>query len=231
MNKKSILILGPSGSGKTFSLKRLINEHGDKVAYINMDGKDQLPFKGKPKIAKFITPADPLELVPGARAIEEMADIEYVIVDTMSHWLRVLEQKYVIESEDSRGAWGKVYQANIGELLHFTNNVSKKTWIFISHVMEGDIENFKTPIKAFVKGSTKSVGIESWFSTVIYTDVTDDPDEPSGVKYRFLVQKTRETTRFSVKTPEDMFPGPYTENNDIMTVLNAIDTYDDDEGI
>ena len=227
-NKKSLLLLGSSGSGKTYSLKRLIQEHGDKVAYIDTDGKAMLPFKGKNKIGKYIVPADPLEVLQGIRRLEEDESIEYIVLDTLSHWLRILEQKHVIESADSRGAWGKVYQAAIQDLLHFANNVSKKSWIFISHTMDGETENFKTPIKAFVKGSTKSVGLESWFSIVIYCEAFDKEDSDTGVGYRFQVEKTKETTNLSVKTPEDMFDSPYVEPNDILLIFDAIDKYDDE---
>lgn len=227
-NKKVILLNGNSGFGKTYSLKRLVQEHGDKVAYIDTDGHNALPFKGKNKIAKYIIPSDPLEVNVGVRAIEKDESIEYVIVDTLSHWLRILEQKHVIESADSRSAWGKVYQAELFKLLDFATHESKKTWIFISHVMEGDIENMQVPIKSFVKGATKSVGIESFFQFVIYANVVECDECPKGIKYRFQVEKTKETTNLSVKTPEDMFAEPFTEDNDIMKVIESIDNYDEE---
>ena len=227
-NKKSILLLGPSGSGKTASIKNLVAEHGDKVAYIDADGKSMLPFKGKNKIAKYIIPKDPLDVLVGIRKLEEDPTIEYIVIDTLSHLLRILEQRHVIESADSRGAWGKVYQAFIQDLLHFANNESKKSWVFISHTMEGDVENFKVPVKAFVKGSTKSLGIESWFSMVVYTSVVDCEECPMGVKYGFQVQKTKDTTNLSVKTPMDMFDEPFVYPNDIMLIFKAIDEYDDE---
>ena len=227
-NKKSVLLLSNSGQGKTYSIKKLVQEHGSKVAYIDADGKSMLPFKGKNKIGKYIVPSDPLEVLQGIRALEQDESIEYIVFDTLSHWLRVLEQKHVIESADSRGAWGKTYQAAIQDLFHFANNESKKSWIFMSHVMEGDLENFKTPMKAFVKGATKSVGIESWFSVVIYVEAFDKEDSETGVGYRFQVQKTKETTNLSVKTPDEMFDGPYVEPNDITLIFDAIDAYDDE---
>lgn len=226
-NKKVLLLNGHSKTGKTYSLKNLILNHGDQVAYIDTDGHHALPFKGKSQVAKYIVPADPLEVNLGVRAIELDDSIEYVIIDTLSHWLRILEQKHVIESADSRSAWGKVYQAELFKLIDFATHESKKTWIFLSHVMEGDIENMRTPIKSFVKGATKAVGIESFFQHVIYTDVVECEECPRGIKNRFQVEKTPETTNLSVSTPEDMFPGPFTEENDIMIVLAAIDAYEE----
>ncbi len=227
-NKKSVLLLGSSGGGKTYAIKKLVQEHGDKIAYIDNDGKSMFPFKGKNKIAKYIVPADPLEVLQGIRALEEDPKIEYIIIDTLSHWLRILEQKHVIESADSRSAWGKTYQAALQDLLHFANNVSTKSWIFMSHTMETEIENFRTPVKAFVKGATKSVGIESWFSVVVYVESFDKEDSDTGVGYRFQVAKTKETIGLSVKTPEGLFPGPYVEPNDILLIFDAIDKYEDE---
>ena len=227
-NKKCVLVNGTSGTGKTYSLKNLIQNHGSEVAYVDTDGKAMLPFRGKNKIGKYIVPKDPLEVLSGIRVLEKDENINYIVVDTLSHWLRVLEQKHVIGSEDSRGAWGKVYQAALQDLLHFANNESKKSWIFLSHVMEGEEKDFRVPVKSFVKGSTKSVGIESWFSIVIYTDVFDDEESETGVGFRFIVNKTKETRNMSIKTPEDMFQGQYLEPNDIMLVFDAIDKYDDE---
>ena len=228
-NKKVLLINGRSSTGKTFSLRRLVQEHGDKIAYIDADGKHALPFKGKKKIAKYVIPKDPLEVPAGLRALEQDDSIEYIIIDTLSHLLRVLEQKHVIASDDSRGAWGKIYQATLYDIIDFATHQSSKTYIFMSHIMEGDIENGKIPVKAFVKGSTKSVGIESFFNFVIYTDVAECDECPEGLKYRFQVKKTRETTHLSVKTPYDMFDEPFTEDNDIMKILERIDEYDEEE--
>jgi hypothetical protein len=227
-NKKVILVNGRSGSGKTFSLRRLIQEYGDKVAYIDADGKHALPFKGKKKVAKYIIPKDPVEVPAGLRALEQDDSIEYVIIDTLSHLLRMLEQKHVISSDDSRGAWGKVYQAILYDIIDFATHQSKKTYIFLSHIMEGDIENGKIPVKAFVKGSTKNVGIESFFNFVIYTDVAECDECEEGLKYRFQVKKTKDTTHLSVKTPVDFHDSPFTEDNDIMKILEMIEQYDEE---
>lgn len=117
-NKKVVLVLGKPNTGKTYSLKRLINEFGNKVAYINNDGKTRLPFGGKSKIAKFITPSDPLEVNIGVRALEADKSIEYIIIDTLSFWMDALEQQHVIFSEDSRGNWGLHVSSYKAEMLY-----------------------------------------------------------------------------------------------------------------
>jgi len=226
-NRKVVLVLGPSGTGKTRSLKQLIEKDGDKVAYINMDGKLNLPFRGKNKIAKFIVPADPLEVNPGVRAMDADPAIEYIIIDTLSFFLDQLEQKHVIFEHDSQGAWGKTYAAEVKSLLHFANNVSKKHWIFLSHTQEGELKNFVTPTKAYAKGAVGRLGVEAYFDTVLYTSVFDDESAEDGIGYRFQTRKTKETKGLSVKSPEDMFPDTYTENNDITKIFEIIDAYEE----
>ena len=227
-NRKVVLVLGPSGSGKTRSLKQLIETHGDKMAYINMDGKLNLPFRGKKKIAKFIVPSDPLEVNPGVKALDADPDIEYIVIDTLSFYLDQLEQKHVIFEHDSQGAWGKTYAAQVKDLLHFANNVSKKHFIFLSHTQEGEVKNFVTPTKAYAKGAVGRLGVEAYFDTVIYTNVFDDDSMEDGVGYRFQVKKTKETKGLSVKSPEGMFEEAFTVDNNIMKIFEAIDNYEED---
>ena len=226
-NKKVVLVLGPSGSGKTRSLKQLIEKHGDKMAYINLDGKTNLGFKGKKSIAKFITPSDPLEVNPGVRAMDALPEIEYIVIDTLSFYLDQLEQKHVIFEHDSQGAWGKTYAAEVKSLLHFANNVSTKSWIFLSHTQEGELKNFVTPTKAYAKGAVGRLGVEAYFDTVLYTNVFDNDKADDGVGYRFQTRKTKETRGLSVKSPEDMFQDVYTEDNDILKIFDAIDKYEE----
>jgi len=228
-NKKVILILGPSGSGKTYSIKNLINTVGSKVAYINMDGKTRLGFKGKSKIGKFITPGDPLEVNEGVRALEEDPNIEYIIIDTLSFYLDQIEQKHVIFEHDSQGAWGKTYAASIKDLLHFANNVSKKSWVFMSHTQEGEVKNFVTPTKSYAKGAVGRLGVEAYFDTVLYTNVFDDDKAEDGVGYRFQTRKTKESRGLSVKSPEGMFDSVFTEDTDLLKVFDVIDKYDEED--
>ena len=228
-NKKVLLINGPSGTGKTYAIKELINSVGSKVAYINLDGKTRLGFKGKSKIGKFIVPSDPLEVNDGIRALEEDPEIEYIIIDTLSFYLDQLEQKHVIFEHDSQGAWGKTYAASAKDLLHFANNVSKKSWIFMSHTQEGEIKDFVTPTKSYAKGAVGRLGVEAYFDVVLYTNVWNDDDTEDGVGYRFQTRKTKESRGLSVKSPEDMFPDVFTANNDILKVFEYIEAYDEED--
>lgn len=228
-NKKVLLINGPSGTGKTYAIKRLINTVGSKVAYINLDGKTRLGFKGKSKIGKFIVPMDPLEVNDGIRALEEDPEIEYIIIDTLSFYLDQLEQKHVIFEHDSQGAWGKTYAASAKDLLHFANNVSKKSWIFMSHTQEGEIKDFVTPTKSYAKGAVGRLGVEAYFDVVLYTNVWNDDDTEDGVGYRFQTRKTKESRGLSVKSPEDMFPDVFTADNDILKVFEYIEAYDEED--
>ena len=228
-NKKVVLVNGPSGFGKTYSIKNLINTVGSSVAYINLDGKTRLGFKGKSKIGKFITPKDPLEVNDGIRALEEDPTIEYIVIDTLSFYLDQLEQKHVIFEHDSQGAWGKVYAAQVKDLLHFANNISTKSWIFMSHTQTGEIVDFVAPTKAYAKGAVGRLGVEAYFDTVLYTNIFNDDTKEDGVGYRFQTRKTKETRGLSVKSPEGMFEDVYTKDNDIIKVFEAIDKYDEED--
>ena len=223
------MLLGPTGTGKTYSLKRLIQEQGERVAYINLDGKTELGFKGKKKISKFITPSSPLEVNPGVRALEEDENIEYVVIDTLSFFMDQLENQYVLTSDDSRGAWGKIYAKEIQDLMHFANNVSKKSWIIISHVQESEKPvNFVTETKCYGKGSVGKKGLESFQSIVIYSRKFECDKSETGVCYGFQVKPTRDSIGLSIKSPEDMFDSPFVDDNDILEIFKRIDSYEDD---
>ncbi len=110
--------------------------------------------------------------------------------------------------------------------MHFANNISKKSWIFLSHVQEGELKNFITPTKAYAKGAVGRLGLEAYFDTVLYTDIFDDDEAEDGVGYRFQTRKTKETRGLSVRSPEGLFPEVFTKDNDIMKVFKLIDSYD-----
>lgn len=224
-NKNVVLLGGAANTGKTASLWKLIAEHGDSVAYINTDGKVLPPFD-KSKVAKFITPADPLEVNIGVRKLEEDPSVKWIIIDTLSFWFDQLELKHVINSEDSRGAWGKTYAAEIHNLLHYANSVSKKNWIFITHTAQDDEPiNFVRHTKAVVKGSMGKKGIESFFDLVLYTwnYETGDPQNPVG--YGLQVQRTKDTIGFGIRSPHGMFDKPYLKSNNILRVFKKIEEY------
>jgi len=104
-NKNVILLGGQANTGKSASLWKLIDEEGASVAYINTDGKTLPPFD-KNKVAKFITPTDPLHVNIGVKSLENDDSIKWIVIDTLSFWFDQLEMKHVINNEDSRGAWG-----------------------------------------------------------------------------------------------------------------------------
>ncbi len=228
-NRKVVLVGGPPATGKSASLWDLVEKHGDKMAYINLDGKTAgLPFD-KNKINKFITPTDSLEVNPGVRALEQMDDVEWIVIDTLSFWFDQLESQHVIFSDDSRGNWGKIYQQEVKSLLHFANNVSKKHWVFLTHTAtDEEAINFVKHTKATIKGALGKRGIESFFDVVIYTHVYETNNEENPLGYGFQVRKTKDTIGFSVRSPMGMFPGPYLKSNNILRVFKYIDEYNDE---
>jgi len=83
--------------------------------------------------------------------------------------------------------------------------------------------------RAYAKGAVGKLGVEAYFDTVIYSEAYRNDNDPTGVGYRFQVKKTPETIGYSVRSPEDMFDGPYVEPNDVLLIFNAIDSYDEEE--
>jgi hypothetical protein len=221
-NKNCVLILGSPSSGKTASLRNLPLE---ETLYINTDGKP-LPFKGKNRVYKFVTPQDPLEVISGVMALESDEKIKYVVIDTLSFWLNSIEKQHVIFSKDSRGAWGEIYAYNIDKLLHFANNVSTKSWIFISHTQESDkTVNFVTQTKCYAKGSIGKMGVEAWFTNVVYSDKYIDKGE---VKYRFQVALTEQSVGLSIRSPMGMWDSPFTASNDVMELFATYNKYEEE---
>jgi len=225
-NRKVVLLGGPPSTGKTASLWDLVEQHGDKMAYINLDGKTaDLPFDAK-KINKFITPGNSLDVNPGVRHLETDNDIEWIVIDTLSFWFDQLESQHVIFSDDSRGNWGKIYQQEIKSLLHFANNISKKNWIFLTHTATDDEPiNFVKHTKATIKGAIGKRGIESFFNVVLYTYTYERDDEKNPIGYGIQTQKTKETIGFSVRSPHGMFPKPFLKSNNILKIFQYIDNY------
>ena len=231
-NRKVVLLGGPPGTGKTASLWDLIEKHGERLAYINLDGKTAgLPFD-QSKVNEFITPADSLEVNPGARYLEDRDDIDWVVVDTLSFWFDQIEKQHVIFSDDSRGNWGKVYATEIQSLLHFANNVSKKNWVFLTHTAtDEEAVNFVKHTKATVKGATGKRGLEAYFDVVIFTNVYETGNEENPLGYGLQVKKTRDTLGFSVRSPMGMFPTPFLKSNNILRVFKYMDEYNDNRPV
>lgn len=224
-NRNVVLVGGPPATGKTASLWQLIEKHGSEVCYINTDGKTMPPFD-KNKVAKFITPSDPLEVNAGVRKLEQDDSVKWIIIDTLSFWFDQIEMKHVVKSDDSRGAWGKIYAGEIISLLHFANNVSKKNWIFLTHTAQDDEPiNFVKHTRATVKGSLGKKGLESFFDLVLYTHVYETGNDDNPVGYGFQVQKTSDTIGFSVRSPHGMFDKPFLKSNNILKVFDRIHEY------
>ena len=221
-NKNSVLILGSPSTGKTASLRNLPLE---ETLYINTDGKP-LPFKGKARVNKFVVPDDPLEVIQGVMALESDDTIKYVVVDTLSFWMNSIEKQHVIFSKDSRASWGEIYAYNIDKLLHFANNFSKKSWIFISHTQDADKQvNFVTQTKCFGKGSIGKMGVEAWFTNVVYAD---KHIENGQVKYRFQVALTEQSVGLSIRSPMGMWDSPFTKDNDVMELFKVYNKYEEE---
>ena len=121
-----------------------------------------------------------------------------------------------------------MYAAEFKALLHFANNVSEKSWIFLSHITDGEPEDGTVPTKCYGKGAVGKLGIEAAFDIVLYTNVFDDDSTEDGIGYRFQTRRTKLTRGLSVRSPEGMFPEVFTQDNDIVKIFDAIAAWDMD---
>ena len=217
-NKKLILVIGDSGSGKTSSLRNMPLE---KTVYIDVDRKSIKSFKGMDKLRDWVKLDYIDHLIPGLKALEADPECEYIVIDTLSFALDMFVAQKIDTAADTRAAWGQ-YKQWYKELIHIAKT-SKKSYIFLTHAKDiYDEKAMTTKTAAYAQGSIFGI-IEADFAVVAYTHKY--VDEHGMPKYGFLVNPTKETLSLSAKSPMEMFDEPLIEDNDIMTIFEAIENY------
>jgi hypothetical protein len=135
------------------------------------------------------------------------------------------ELQVVNKATNTMKAWGD-YQIFYKELIHKLKTSNKKI-VITAHPSEIQDEASGLINQAVgVKGSLKGF-IEADFNVVVYTRVVSD-STTGKVNYGFYVNKTKETTSWSIKSPFEMFETDILEDNDVMLVFNAIEKFKDE---
>lgn len=224
MQEKMFLLIGKTGEGKTYSLRNLPLE---KTAYINGDGKAP-SFKGTAKLYKNWVITNVKNVLKGLDILIQDENVEYIVIDTLNFIMNLFEIQVVNTHVNSKGqldtmkGWA-LYQTFYKELIHKLKT-SKKNVIVLTHPTEFFHEEMgRFQMSATMKGSLKNM-VEADFTVVAYTyvSINQETDMP---EYKFLVRKTKETTGWSVKSPPDMFEKEFTDTNDVLLVLDAIEKY------
>ena len=127
-NKKMILMVGGTGTGKTTSLRNLPLE---KTVYIDIDRKSIKGFRDMDKFRDWVKLDYIDHLIPGLKALEDDAETDYVVIDTLSFGLDMFVAQHIDTAADTRAAWGD-YKKWYKELIHLIKS-SNKSYIILMH--------------------------------------------------------------------------------------------------
>lgn len=235
-NDHLVLLCGKSATGKSTSLMQLENPEG--VMYLNCESGKKLPFRAK---FKQYTITDPYQVIEAFDAAETMDDIHTIVVDSLTYLLDMFESFYVINSADTRQAWGQFSQY-FKNLMQQNVAKSTKNVIFTAHTSDTLNESeMVMETKIPVKGSLKNNGIESYFTVVIASkkvplktlkDYKSDllnisPEEEAlGFKYVFQTKITKDSVNERLRGPLGLFDTKETFiDNNMQSVLNRLKEY------
>lgn len=216
--KLLVLIAGESASGKSSSLRNIRKSEG--VFYLNTESGKPLPF---PDIFKKLTGGlnNPNDIFPVFEKVENMEDVHTIVIDSLTFLLNMFETKNVLTATNTMKAWSD-YQQFFNKLMQDVVANSKKNWIIIAHNLVEVKNNGEFRITVPVKGSLKNLGIEAYFSIVVYarrvtikelTSLKYDPnllhitakDEALGYKHVFQCDVTKEFADSRIRAPIDCF--------------------------
>jgi hypothetical protein len=235
-NDHLVLISGASATGKSACLMGLKDPEG--VMYLNCESK-KLPFKSKFDEYRI---TDPLEIIQGFEAAEQMPHIHTIVVDTLTFLMDMFESTYVVNSSNTMKGWSD-YAQFLRNLMLQTVAKSTKNVIFLAHTRQIMNESeMVLETKVPVKGSLANAGVEAFFSTVISTkkvplkqlkatnsllEITPE-EEALGFKYVFQTRLTKETVNERIRSPLKMWSADETFiDNNLQYVIDRLHEYYD----
>lgn len=230
-----LLIAGESGTGKSMSLRNLPQE---RTMYLRAEPK-RLPFKHKFEELKI---TDPFQVHAAIAEAEDMPDIEYIVIDSITFLFEMFETMYVTGAADGRAAWGAFQQFWL-DLIYVYVAKSTKKIIMIAHTQDMVDKISEEVYRAVpVKGALKNKGIEAYFSHVVYCKVErvkalekdymnehlniNDDERDLGIKNVFQTRKTKTTIKDRIRNPMDLFTVKETFiDNDAKALMDIIVDY------
>lgn len=233
-NKHVALICGPSKSGKSTSLRNLSN-----VLYANCEAGKSLTFKANNFKEVIIT--DPLQMGEFLQHYEDTDKYDMSVIDGLNYLMNMYESLHVRNSANTMNSWGD-YAEYFKDLMQQQVASLTKPIIFTAHTETIYNESsMEMETKVPVKGSTKSIGIESFFTTVIMTKkvklelleeykndllTISDRDKKLGYKHVFQTMITADTVNTRISTPMGMFSDAETYiDNDVKLLLQRMNEY------
>ena len=163
------------------------------------------------------------------------------VIDGLNYLMNMYESLHVRNSANTMAAWGD-YAEYFKELMQQQVAALTKPLLFTAHVETIYNESsMEKEVKVPVKGSTKSIGIESFFTTVIMATkvkITDlegyendllnisERDKKVGFKHVFQTMITADTVNTRISTPMGMFSDAETFiDNDVALLLQRMNEY------
>lgn len=236
-NDNLVLIGGKSATGKSASLMFMDNPEG--VWYANCEAGKKLPFRAK--FAKQFVITDPMHIYDMFTAAETKPDIHTIVIDTLTFLMEMFESQYVIGSVNTMKAWGD-YAQFLKNLMQVHVAKSTKNVVFLSHTSDTVNETeMVMETKVPIKGSSKGVGVEAYFSLVVaskkvslktlkdYSNkllVITPEEEALGFKYVFQTKLTKDTVNERIRGPLGMFSTQETYiDNNIQHLITRLREY------
>ena len=235
-NDQLILIGGYSGTGKSASLRNI--RHQDKWLYLNTEAGKRLPFQNKFQSHRI---TDPWQVHEAFDYGTNNADINGIIVDSLTFLMDMFESQYVLTASNTMKAWSD-YNQFFKELMQGKVVLFGKPTIFIAHLKdELDEKAMEMKTSVPVKGALKNNGVEAYFSTVVAAKkvtlkdidkVTNsmltltDEEKEVGFKHVFQTRITKNTTGERIRSPMGMFTKEQTYiDNDAQLLLDHLDEF------
>lgn len=213
-----IMIIGQTGTGKSTSIENLPR---DKTAILNADRKD-LPFERPEKFALYGKILSTAQMIGGMKSAEKNEKIEYVVMDTITHYARGPLYKEKVKGVNGYTGWDNYQEHIIDVIVEFIKN-SSKNYIIMAHETKTEDVNGLGLCCAKLQGQLKAGGLEEHMTIVFRAMNLDDIESESGVVYKFATNKIP-NERITAKSPRKMFKDLYIDN-DVLEIYKRINEY------
>lgn len=233
VNDQLVLICGFSTTGKSASLRNIKNQN--RWMYLNTEAGKRLPFKNSFNSYRI---DDPYQVHEAFDFGTDNADIDGIIIDSVTFLMDMFETMYVLPSTNTMKAWGDFSQF-FKILMQQKVTAFAKPVIITAHVLDTlDEKAMEMKTSVPVKGSLKNNGIEAYFSTVIAAkkvNIKDldaykssllnisEEDRELGFKHVFQTRLTKATVGERIRSPMGMFDKSQTYmDNDAALLLEHL---------
>jgi hypothetical protein len=233
-NNHVVLIMGKPNSGKSTSLRTLTNQ--DRYVYLNTDLK-AIPFKHE---FNAVNVSDPLDILGFIEEIESNADIDGVVLDTLTFLMDQFEQQYVVTSSNTQKMWGE-FASFYKKLIH-TIKKGSKDYAILAHAK--DVMNESEMIletKVPIKGSVGATGAEADFTTILGAKAIpikeamkwendlltiSDEEKEDGIKFVFQTRIDKDSVGHKYRSQMGLWKrNEKYINNDLQAVFNRLHDY------